>query len=132
MNSASISTRLEKAKTFTQDISISRLMFILFLGSLLLHFVVVVPFLNYSIALDDMFQYDMLARSIRAGNGFRWYTKADVEILRRSELAKQAARSIYAPESFGRNFDAALQAVLAGSEQALHPAAATRSRGGGS
>ena len=82
MNSASISTRLEKAKTFTQDISISRLMFILFLGSLLLHFVVVTPFLNAPIALDDMFQYDMLARSIRAGNGFRWYAKADVEILR--------------------------------------------------
>ena len=82
MNSASISTRLEKAQTFVQDVSISRLMSILFLGSLLLHLAIVAPFLNAPIALDDMFQYDMLARSIRAGNGFRWYAKADVEILR--------------------------------------------------
>ena len=29
-----------------------------------------------------MFQYDMLARSIKEGQGFRWYTKADIDILR--------------------------------------------------
>lgn len=32
------------------------------------------------IALDDMFQYDMLARSIAAGNGFRWYSPVDFGI----------------------------------------------------
>jgi hypothetical protein len=30
-----------------------------------------------SIGLDDMFQYDMLARSLASGNGFRWYAPAD-------------------------------------------------------
>ena len=29
------------------------------------------------IGLDDMFQYDMLARSLASGNGFRWYMLAD-------------------------------------------------------
>ena len=31
-----------------------------------------------SIGLDDMFQYDMLARSLASGNGFRWYATADL------------------------------------------------------
>lgn len=30
------------------------------------------------IGLDDMFQYDMLARSLAAGNGFRWYAPPDL------------------------------------------------------
>jgi 4-amino-4-deoxy-L-arabinose transferase-like glycosyltransferase len=30
------------------------------------------------IGLDDMFQYDMLARSIAAGDGYRWYAEADL------------------------------------------------------
>lgn len=29
------------------------------------------------IGLDDMFQYDMLARSLVSGNGYRWYALAD-------------------------------------------------------
>ena len=33
------------------------------------------------IGLDDMFQYDMLARSLAAGNGFRWYAQADLDQL---------------------------------------------------
>jgi hypothetical protein len=35
-----------------------------------------------SIGLDDMFQYDMLARSIVAGNGYRWYAEADLPVIR--------------------------------------------------
>src|SRR5512142_1999297 len=31
-----------------------------------------------AIGLDDMFQYDMLARSLASGNGFRWYAPADL------------------------------------------------------
>ena len=31
-----------------------------------------------SIGLDDMFQYDMLARSLALGNGFRWYAASDL------------------------------------------------------
>jgi hypothetical protein len=38
-------------------------------------------FLHEPIALDDMYQYDMLARSINSGNGYRWYARADVEKL---------------------------------------------------
>ncbi|HJQ13484.1 MAG TPA: glycosyltransferase family 39 protein [Anaerolineales bacterium] len=33
------------------------------------------------IGLDDMFQYDMLARSLAAGNGFRWYAQEDLNQL---------------------------------------------------
>ncbi len=33
------------------------------------------------IGLDDMFQYDMLARSISSGNGFRWYAQEDLKLL---------------------------------------------------
>ncbi len=33
------------------------------------------------IGLDDMFQYDMLGRSIASGNGFRWYAREDLNQL---------------------------------------------------
>lgn len=33
---------------------------------------------HIGIGLDDMFQYDMLARSLAAGDGYRWYAPADV------------------------------------------------------
>jgi len=33
------------------------------------------------IGLDDMFQYDMLARSIVSGNGYRWYARPDLDLL---------------------------------------------------
>ncbi len=33
------------------------------------------------IGLDDMFQYDMLARSIVAGDGYRWYGEDDLELI---------------------------------------------------
>lgn len=35
------------------------------------------------IGLDDMFQYDMLARSLAAGNGYRWYAQPDLYTLSR-------------------------------------------------
>jgi hypothetical protein len=37
---------------------------------------------SLGIGLDDMFQYDMLARSLARGNGFRWYASADLEMLK--------------------------------------------------
>jgi len=82
MHYASILTRLETFKTNLGELSLPKLLFLLFVGSLLIHLAVVSVFINKPIALDDMFQYDMLARSIKEGNGFRWYSKADVEILR--------------------------------------------------
>ncbi|MBK9927870.1 MAG: hypothetical protein IPP66_21570 [Anaerolineales bacterium] len=33
------------------------------------------------IGLDDMFQYDMLARSLAGGHGFRWYAEVDLKQL---------------------------------------------------
>lgn len=36
---------------------------------------------NLGIGLDDMFQYDMLARSIASGHGFRWYAQDDLKQL---------------------------------------------------
>ncbi len=36
-----------------------------------------------TIGLDDMFQYDMLARSLAAGDGFRWYSEEDLDLVER-------------------------------------------------
>ncbi len=36
---------------------------------------------NLGIGLDDMFQYDMLARNLASGNGFRWYAEDDLQLL---------------------------------------------------
>lgn len=33
------------------------------------------------IGLDDMFQYDMLARSLAQGNGYRWYAAEDLPLI---------------------------------------------------
>ncbi|GFP25535.1 hypothetical protein HKBW3S25_01015 [Candidatus Hakubella thermalkaliphila] len=37
---------------------------------------------NLGIGLNDMFQYDMLARSIVAGNGYRWYAEPDLYLVK--------------------------------------------------
>jgi MFS family permease len=37
--------------------------------------------MNMGIGLDDMFQYDMLARSLVTGNGYRWYAEADLPLI---------------------------------------------------
>jgi hypothetical protein len=50
----------------------------IFLIAFLLRFVPVVVMRNMGIGLDDMFQYDMLARSIVVGNGYRWYAEVDL------------------------------------------------------
>jgi hypothetical protein len=53
----------------------------LFLLAFIPKLILALVFLRYPIALDDMFQYDMLARSIVSGNGYRWYTQADIDEL---------------------------------------------------
>ena len=82
MDSASLFTRLKRAGTRARAFSFSKILAFLYLGSFLAHLVIVLIFIHQPIALDDMFQYDMLARSIRAGEGYRWYSRADVEVLR--------------------------------------------------
>jgi hypothetical protein len=51
---------------------------LIFLVGLGLRLVPVVLTSNMGIGLDDMFQYDMLGRSLASGNGFRWYAPADL------------------------------------------------------
>lgn len=50
----------------------------LFLIALGLRLIPVLLARRLGIGLDDMFQYDMLARSLASGNGFRWYAPADL------------------------------------------------------
>lgn len=55
----------------------------LYLAALVLRLIPVLLSFNLSIGLDDMFQYDMLARSLAAGDGFRWYGQQDLELIER-------------------------------------------------
>jgi hypothetical protein len=50
----------------------------IFLIALILRLLPVVALRELGIGLDDMFQYDMLARSIAAGDGYRWYAEEDL------------------------------------------------------
>jgi 4-amino-4-deoxy-L-arabinose transferase-like glycosyltransferase len=54
----------------------------LFLLALAPRLALALAFLSAPISVDDMYQYDMLARSLASGNGYRWYARADVEVLR--------------------------------------------------
>jgi hypothetical protein len=54
----------------------------LFLLAALPRLVLALIYLDLPIGLDDMFQYDMLGRSLAAGHGYRWYSRADVAALR--------------------------------------------------
>jgi len=49
--------------------------------ALILRLIPVIAMRSIGIGLDDMFQYDMLARSIVAGNGYRWYAEADLPLI---------------------------------------------------
>ena len=53
----------------------------IYLIALVLRLIPVLLTRSLGIGLDDMFQYDMLARSLAAGNGFRWYAQADLKQL---------------------------------------------------
>src|SRR5512144_2321602 len=55
--------------------------FRIFIVALILRLVPVLLARGLGIGLDDMFQYDMLARSIVAGNGYRWYAEKDLQQL---------------------------------------------------
>lgn len=55
--------------------------FRIFIVALVLRLIPVVLARGLGIGLDDMFQYDMLARSLAAGNGFRWYAQNDLNQL---------------------------------------------------
>lgn len=52
--------------------------FKIYIAALVLRLIPVILARGLGIGLDDMFQYDMLARGLAAGNGFRWYAEADL------------------------------------------------------
>jgi 4-amino-4-deoxy-L-arabinose transferase-like glycosyltransferase len=54
-----------------------------FFLALVLRLIPVIATREMKIGLDDMFQYDMLARSIAAGEGFRWYGEEDLALIER-------------------------------------------------
>src|SRR5512143_3807491 len=49
--------------------------------ALVLRLIPVILARGLGIGLDDMFQYDMLARSLVSGNGYRWYAQKDLNQL---------------------------------------------------
>jgi hypothetical protein len=53
----------------------------IFLLALTIRLIPVLLTRNLGIGLDDMFQYDMLGRSIIAGNGYRWYGQDDLYLV---------------------------------------------------
>jgi hypothetical protein len=53
----------------------------IYLVALVLRLIPILFTRGLGIGLDDMFQYDMLARSLASGNGFRWYAQADLSQL---------------------------------------------------
>jgi hypothetical protein len=53
----------------------------IFVVALVLRLIPVLLARGLGIGLDDMFQYDMLARSLASGNGFRWYAQEDLNQL---------------------------------------------------
>jgi hypothetical protein len=50
----------------------------IFLVALILRLMPTFVMRDMGIGLDDMYQYDMLARSIAAGTGYRWYAEVDL------------------------------------------------------
>jgi len=55
--------------------------FRIYIVALVLRLIPVIFARGLGIGLDDMFQYDMLARSLATGNGFRWYAEVDLNQL---------------------------------------------------
>ena len=52
--------------------------FKIYFVALILRLIPIIAARGLGIGLDDMFQYDMLARSLAQGQGFRWYAEADL------------------------------------------------------
>jgi 4-amino-4-deoxy-L-arabinose transferase-like glycosyltransferase len=84
-----------------------------FLVALTLRLIPILLTIDLGIALDDMFQYDALAESIRLGQGFTWY--GGIPTAARAPLYPLFLAVIYT--LFGRSFTAAriAQAVLSSS-----------------
>src|SRR5512144_230671 len=64
-----------------QSVFMKSFAFRIFIVALVLRLIPVILARGLGIGLDDMFQYDMLARSLVSGNGFRWYAQEDLNQL---------------------------------------------------
>ncbi len=79
-----------------------------FLLALAVRLLAVLAGRNLGIGLDDMFQYDMLARSLAAGHGYRWYAQADVALLQRYLDFDPTTHPAYDPRGLPTSFRAPL------------------------
>jgi 4-amino-4-deoxy-L-arabinose transferase-like glycosyltransferase len=66
---------------FETDLHFDRGIVTVTIVALVLRLIPVLLSSQLSIGLDDMFQYDMLGRSIVSGNGFRWYAQPDLDLI---------------------------------------------------
>lgn len=55
----------------------------IFLIAVIIRLIPVLMTSDLGIGLDDMFQYDMLAKSIANGDGYRWYAQDDLDLIKR-------------------------------------------------
>ncbi len=78
-----------------------------FIAALFLRLIPVFLARGLGIGLDDMFQYDMLARSIVSGLGFRWYAQPDLDLIRQY-IAIDASTAAYDPRGVLTAFRAPL------------------------
>src|SRR5688572_17383848 len=70
----------------------------IYLVALVFRLVPVLLTRSMGIGLDDMFQYDMLARSLASGDGFRWYAQEDLKQLEPYVKFDMSTASGYDPE----------------------------------
>jgi len=78
-----------------------------FLVALGVRLVPVLLAFNLGIGLDDMVQYDMLARSLAEGKGYRWYAQPDLELLK-PYIAFDFSKGNYDPQGMPTSFRAPL------------------------
>ena len=70
----------------------------IYILALVLRLIPVMLTRGLGIGLDDMFQYDMLARSLASGNGYRWYAQSDLERLSEYVHFDQSTAADYDPK----------------------------------
>ncbi len=82
-----------------------------FLAGLIARLIPVAFAYNLGIGLDDMFQYDMLARSLAEGKGYRWYAEADLEMLK-PYIEFDFSKGNYDPQGMPTSFRPPLYSYL--------------------
>ena len=97
--------RTESPGTARSLVTPARLVFGL---ALLVRLTAVLAGRHLGIGLDDMFQYDMLARSLATGQGFRWYAAADVALIQRYLDFDPTTHPDYDPRGLPTSFRAPL------------------------